>query len=214
MDIIIQSLPRLLEGTVVTVYISLLVIIISTVIGIVLGVLISIGNRLMRGVINTYVYVIRGTPALVQLFLFFFGLPFFGIFAPPVAAGTVALSAYAGAFNTETVRGGILSVPKGQVEGGLALGMRRLDVMRYVILPQSIKYAIPPYILMVARIIRLTSLLSIINIVDLTLVAREIVQRTLLPFHIFSVAMVIYFLLSYPLVRLSYRLEERFTYEH
>lgn len=176
-DTVLRTLPFLLDGAVTTVWLSVSSIFIGTVIGVPFGILASVSTWPVRYAIMSYVFVIRGVPSLITIFLIYYVLPAWGFDVPNFVAGVVALSVYGAAFFAEIVRGGIASIPRGQSDAGLALGMMKLNLLRLVIIPQAMRYAIPPYILMVARIVRTTSIVYIVGISELTLVAREIIAR-------------------------------------
>jgi len=162
-----------------------------------------------------YVYVVRGTPILVQVFLVAFGLPFFGFRAPPYVVALLAISLHMGALMIEIVRGALLALPRAQVESGLALGMTPWLLVWEVLLPQALRAALPPYISLLPVTIKATALVSVINIWELTLASREVANRTLATFEIFGVALLIYFVLCYPLTYAGHRLERRLTsYAH
>lgn len=214
MEVIVDNFDLLLTGAMVTVYFSVVSIVLGTSIGILLGALSAVGPKLLKFLIGVYVFVVRGIPSLVLLFLTFYTLPAFGIHLPALGAAIIAISLYGGAFFTEIVRGGILSLPRGQTEAALALGMTYPLTLRLVVLPQAIKYALPPYITMATRVIRTTSIVFIVSVSELTLVAREIMSRELNGFYVIGAAMLFYFVLSYPLSRLGVSLEKRFLYGH
>lgn len=213
-DTVLRTLPFLLDGAVTTVWLSVSSIFIGTVIGVPFGILASVSTWPVRYAIMSYVFVIRGVPSLITIFLIYYVLPAWGFDVPNFVAGVVALSVYGAAFFAEIVRGGIASIPRGQSDAGLALGMMKLNLLRLVIIPQAMRYAIPPYILMVARIVRTTSIVYIVGISELTLVAREIIARDNTPFLTLGMAMLVYFALSYPLSLLGARLERQHSYVH
>ena len=210
----LRSVPFLLDGAVTTVWLSVVSIILGTVVGVPFGILASVASWPIRYAVAAYVYIVRGIPALITIFLIYYALPAWGIDVPGSVAGVVALSVYGGAFFAEIVRGGIESIPRGQIDAGRALGMMKFNLLRHVILPQATRYAIPPYILMTARIVRTSSIVYIVGISELTLVAREIIARDNTPFVTLSLAMAVYFVLSYPLSLLGAHLERRHSYVH
>ena len=210
----LRSVPFLLDGAVTTVWLSVVSIILGTVVGVPFGILASVASWPIRYAVAAYVYIVRGIPALITIFLIYYALPAWGIDVPGSVAGVVALSVYGGAFFAEIIRGGIESIPRGQIDAGRALGMMKFNLLRHVILPQATRYAIPPYILMTARIVRTSSIVYIVGISELTLVAREIIARDNTPFVTLSLAMAVYFVLSYPLSLLGAHLERRHSYVH
>lgn len=209
MDVVTNNLHLFLEGAWVTLYVSAIVVTLATVLGIVLGVIATVTGRVPRIAINAYVFVMRGVPALVTLFLIYYMLPAFQIYVPPLIAGVTALSLYGGAFITEIVRAAIIALPRGQLEAAKALGMTTRQAMQLVILPQATQFALPSYVAMGGRLIRTTSILYIIHVGDLTLVAKQIMARDLMPFHILGATMLVYFVLTYPLSLIGLRLERR-----
>lgn len=205
------SLPYLFEASGVTMGLAILAILLSTVVGLVTGVLSILAGGLARSIILGCVYVLRGIPILVQLFLVYFGLPFFGIIVDPYTVAVLAISFHMGALVTEIVRGSILGVPTVQSEGGLALGMTPWQLVWQILLPQALRAAIPPYVSLIPITIKATALASVINIWELTLASKEISSQTLETFQVFGFALAIYFALCYPFTILGKRLEGRFT---
>lgn len=208
----IGALPILLRGAIVTLYLSVVCLAFSTAIGLVVGILAGTGNRVLKAVTGVYVYVIRGVPLLVQLFFVYFTLPFLGIYLPGELAASFGISLYGGAFISEIVRGAILSVPRGQADAGKALGYTTRTVTWKVVLPQALRYVLPPYVSNCATIIKATALVSIVSVWELTLAGKEIAQRTLETLPIVVDVLLIYFFLCYPLAHAGKRLEKRFTY--
>lgn len=143
-----------------------------------------------------YVEAIRNTPALVQIFLVYFGLPFFGIHLPAFVAGVVALAINAGAYLTETIRAGLQSVPPGQFEAARTLGLSRASVFSHVVLPQAVRVVYPPMVNEFLQVILGSSLLSTIALNDITGVALTLNGLTFETINAFSVALVLYLLLT------------------
>ena len=212
-DILINNLPYLLRGAVQTFWLALAGVVAGTLLGILLGVIATAAAWPFRALITIYVFVIRGVPVLVWMFLAYYALPAFGILIGDVYAVVGALIVYTGAFVTEITRGSVLAVPKGQIDAGKSVGMRRWMILRYIIVPQAVKIAIPPLLNNSVMMIKQTSYVSVVGVWELTYAAREIVERTLAPFQIFLGAMLLYFLICYPLAWASRRLERRFAYE-
>lgn len=194
-----------------TLRLAVFAIALSTAVGLVGGILSIVGGRLLRTLILGYVYVIRGTPILVQIFLVYFGLPFFGIRVHASAVAIVAISLHMGGLMIEIVRGAVLAIPRGQVDSGLALGMTPWLLVWQVLFPQALRAAFPPYVSFLPVTIKATALASVINIWELTLASKEVANRTLSTFEIFGVAFAMYFLLCYPFTYLGSRLERRLT---
>jgi His/Glu/Gln/Arg/opine family amino acid ABC transporter permease subunit len=212
-DVLINSLPYLLRGAVQTIWLSLAGVVAGTLLGILLGIVATATAWPFRVLVTVYVFVIRGVPVLVWMFLAYYALPAFGILIGDVYAVVGALVVYTGAFVAEITRGSVLAVPKGQIDAAKSVGMRRWMILRYVIVPQAVKIAIPPLLNNSVMMIKQTSYVSVVGVWELTYAAREIVERTLAPFQIFLGVMLLYFLICYPLAWVSRRLERRFAYE-
>ena len=203
------ELPHLVEGAQTTLLMGLACIALATVLGALLGVLGTIAPVVIRILVRVYVNVLRGTPLLVVIFLFFFGLPFIGLNMNPYVVSILAISAYMGALISEIVRGAINSVPRGQVEAGRALGFEDFDVTSKIVLPQAFRYALPPYISLLPVTIKGTALASVVSVWELTKASQEVVSRTLDAFPVFGTSMLIYFILAFPLTRLGSYMEKR-----
>ncbi|ADR19721.1 amino acid ABC transporter permease [Calditerrivibrio nitroreducens] len=191
-----------------TLYISFVSILIAIVIGIVTGLCRISSNVALKKLAVTYVELIRGTPLLVQIFIFYF---FIGtVFKlDRITSGIAALAIFAGAYIAEIVRAGIQSIPKGQMEASRSLGMNYFQAMRYVILPQAIKRTLPPMAGQFISLIKDSSLVSVISITDLTKAGREIVSSTFSPFEVWFVVAVMYLVLTSGLSFLVQILERR-----
>lgn len=215
MQNVAESLPYLLDAAGWTVLLSIVVIVLSTVVGVVGGVVSVQFGPVAQAIVLTLVYILRGVPILVQLFLVYFGLPFFGIRVSPYAIATIAISLHMGALMIEVFRGALLALPRSQIEGGLALGMTPISLTREVLLPQALRIALPPYVSLIPVAIKATSLASVISIWELTLASKEIANRTLETFEVFGVAFVMYFVICYPFTWLGRRFErQRTAYVH
>ena len=162
--------------------VTLKLTVLSILFGLVIGSIAGLGrvskNKLFFGISTTYVEIIRGTPLLVQILIVYFGLPAIGINLQPEPAGIIALSVCSGAYIAEIVRVGIESVPKGLMEAARSLGMSYLQSMRYVILPQAFRNVLPALCNEFIALLKDSSLLSVISIVELTRVGRQIVNTT------------------------------------
>jgi polar amino acid transport system permease protein len=209
MQSIASATPYLLQASLTTLWLAVVCIVLSAAIGVAAGVLCAVTSRAVEALILAVVYVLRGVPVLVQLFLVYFGLPFFGIIANPYVVAIVAISLHMGALVTEVVRGSIVSLPAAQTEGGLALGLMPRQVAWKVLLPQALVAAMPPYVSLIPVTIKATALASVINIWELTLASKEIAAQTLDTFHTFGYAFALYFVLCYPFTMVGRRLERR-----
>lgn len=189
--------PQLLHGALVTVEITA----VSLLLGCVLGLLIGIGRlnprrRIVYGVCTAYLAAIRGTPLLVQLFIWFFGLPEFGIMLPAFACGMLGLGIYSAAYVSEIVRGAIQSVDRGQVEAARSIGLSAGQAMRSVILPQAIVRMIPPLGNEFIALIKNSALVSLLTIHDLMHEGQKIISVSYRSLEVYLAIAVIYFILT------------------
>jgi len=204
-----NSLPYLAHAAATTLWLALSAIVLSTLIGIAAGITSAVGARWLSGTVMAIVYVLRGIPPLVLLFLTYFGLPYLGLRAQPYMVAIVGISLHMGALISEIVRGSLNSLPMSQTDGGLALGLTYPQLVRKVLLPQALRSAMPPYIGLIPVTIKATALASVINIWELTLASKEVASQTLNTFQTFGVAFAIYFIICYPFTWLGHRLERR-----
>lgn len=211
MDVVFENFPYLSSAATMTIGLAVAVIALSTIVGIVGGVASVVAGRLVQMVILALVYVLRGIPILVQLFLVYFGLPFFGLVVSPYTVAIVAISLHMGALMTEVFRGGLVALPREQSESGLALGMTPVELVRYILLPQALRAALPPYVSLIPVTVKATALASVISIWELTLASKEIANRTLDTFEIFGLAFFMYFGICYPFTYLGQQLERKYT---
>jgi polar amino acid transport system permease protein len=156
-----------------------------------------------------YIQLFQGTPLLLQLFLVFFGLPLIGVDISPLLAAGIALTLYASAFLAEIWRGCVDAVPRGQWDASASLGMNFLTQMRFVILPQSLKIAIPPTVGFLVQLLKSTALASIVGFNELTRAGQIVANATFQPFLIYGLVALIYFAMCFPLTVASRRLERR-----
>ncbi|KUI27919.1 glutamine ABC transporter permease [Mycobacterium sp. GA-2829] len=199
-----STLPLLLEGLKMTVILTVVSIAIALVLGTIFGLLRVSRSVWLRGIGTTFVDIFRGTPLLVQAFFIYFGIPSaLGFQMSAMTAGIITLSLNAGAYMTEIVRGGILSVDKGQMEAARSLGIGYLPTMRKVILPQAIRTMIPSYINQFVITLKDTSILSVIGIAELTQTGRIIIAGNYKSFEMWLIIGIVYFVVIMALTKLS-----------
>ncbi|WP_338723049.1 amino acid ABC transporter permease [Devosia sp. XK-2] len=168
----------------------------------------------LRLVGRGYVELFQGTPLLMQLFLAFFGLVLFGISVPAWLAAGLALILWSAAFLGEIWRGCVQSVAKGQWEASSSLGMGYFQQLRYVILPQAMRVAIPPTVGFSVQVVKGTALTSIIGFIELTRAGTVVTNATYQPFLVYGLVALIYFCLCWPLSKASQILEKRLNVAH
>ena len=166
-------------------------------------------SRALQRATKLYVEFFQGTPLLMQLFLFFFGVALFGIEVSPWVAASLALTFWTSAFLLEIWRGCVESVTRGQWEAGASLALTRFEQMRYVILPQALRLAIAPTVGFSVQVVKGTALASIIGFVELTKAGTMLNNATFKPFLVYSLVALIYFALCFPLSFAARRLEGR-----
>jgi polar amino acid transport system permease protein len=178
-------------------------------IGLVIAVM-RVSNVLaLRALAVAYIQLVQGTPVLVLLFVFFFGLSIFGLPVLPWIAATAAFSIYAGAFFGEIWRGALQSIPRTQWEAGASLGLGYAEQLRWVIIPQAIRISIPPTVGFLVQLIKNTSLAATIGFVELTREGQMTTASTFQPFAVYMTVAFLYFLLCFPLSQWSRMLERK-----
>jgi polar amino acid transport system permease protein len=178
-------------------------------IGIVVAVMRISGVMALQTIAICYTQLIQGTPLLVLLFVFFFGLSIIGLPILPWIAAAAAFSLYTGAFLGEIWRGALQSIPRTQWEAGSSLGLGFGEQLRYVIVPQSVRIAIPPTVGFLVQLIKNTSLAATIGFVELTREGQLTTASTYQPFTVYLVVAFLYFLMCFPLTQWSRVLERR-----
>lgn len=194
-------LPALLRGLATTVELTLAGSALALVVALIAGIARSSKNVLVRGITGFYVEVFRGSSILVQMFWIFFVLPLppFNLELSALQAGILALGLNVGAYGAEVVRGAIQAIPRGQIEASIALNMTPALRMRRVIIPQALVRILPPFGNLVIELLKATSLVSLITLSDVTFQALSLRQTVGRTTEVFSLLLVIYFLLAYPL---------------
>ena len=195
-DISIRTLPVLLQGCVMTVELTVITLVMGTVLGILFALMRLSNNIVLSQISNFYTWIIRGTPMLLQLFFFYYGLPSVGIRMTPFQAAVIGLGLNSGAYMAEIIRGGILSIDKGQFEAAKALGFSYTETMQKIILPQTFKVIIPPVGNEFITILKDTSLVSTIAMVELMRSAQQMYASTFKPIEIFATAAVLYLIMT------------------
>lgn len=209
LDLMLRVTPFFVEAAWVTVEVSLL----SLVLGLAMG---ALGTALrlsplrpLRWLGTAYVSLFRGTPALLQLFILYFGGPQVGIDLSPFAAGVVGLGVNIGAYMTESMRGAIVAVERGQREAARSLGLSRLQTLRKVTLPQAARLMIRPLGVNTVALIKGSALVSTISVVELTYTAQRYIGSTYKPFEMFAIAAVLYMIIIYGAARVIAWLDRR-----
>jgi polar amino acid transport system permease protein len=188
---VIAGWPDLLHGTLITVAVTLGALALSCALGLLIGIgRLSPRHRVVYGFCTAYLAVIRGTPLLVQLFIWFFGLPFFGILLPAFFCGVIGMGMYSAAYVSEIVRGSIQSVSGGQMQAALSIGMSPGKAMRHVILPQAFVRMIPPLGNEFIALIKNSALVSLVH------EGQKIISVSYRSLEVYLAIGVVYFVLT------------------
>ncbi len=210
--ILIQSFTKILvPGLKVTIPLTLASFALSLVIGLILA-LVQIANiKVIRQFARFYIWVFRGTPLIVQLFIIFFGLPNIGITLDAFPAAVLGFGLNLGAYNAEVFRSGIMAVPDGQEEAAKSLGLSYFQTLTHIIMPQAFPIAFPNLFNNLISLLKDTSLAASITVVELFTVTQQIAARTYEPFALYLEAAAIYLIFSTALTWLQRYLEGKFT---
>lgn len=210
-----RNMVRLLGGLGVALQISMISVAISIPMGILLGALMTCKSRLVKAILRVYLEVIRIMPQMVLLFLFFFGTTrAFGWDLSGEAASVIVFTLWGTAEMSDLVRGALISIPAHQYESGAVLGLDTIQTYLYIIIPQTVRRLIPLSINLITRMIKTTSLILMIGVVEIIKVAQQIIEanRMVSPnaaFGVYLVVLVLYFLACWPISLLAKYLEKR-----
>ena len=203
------SKAMIFRGIYMCLFVSITAIIIGTLIGIIIGLALTYGNIFVRFFARFYVDVIRGIPVLVLILTIYFVLPVINIELGPLQAGIVSLAIFASAQVAEMLRGGLQNVPKGQIEGAKAVGLGFLQTFTYVSLPQALRQVLPTWVNTAVEIVKGTTLISLIGVVEITLVMQQIIGRNFLTMQFYALAGLIYFLICFSIERAGKFVEKK-----
>ena len=208
-SVVLTKIPILLEGCVVTLQISFFALLLGMIFGIA-GALCRISaNRALNSLAFMYVWVIRGTPVMVQLFILYFGLPQLGIKLPSMVAGVLGLAINTGAYVTEIIRAGIQAVDKGQMEAALSVGMSFRQAMVRIIGPQATKICIPPLVNQFIMTLKNSSIASLVTFTELFRTGEQIIYTTFRSFEVYMAVAVLYLLMNSVFMIIADRLERK-----
>lgn len=196
-----ESMPSLIHGAVLTILLCVVSGLLGTVLGLLFGIARSAPLGVVRWLAAIYTNFIRGIPILIILLFLYYAIPLmfpYATFSRSVTA-IIGLSVYSGAYMAEIFRGSIQAIPRGQLEGAEALGMHYVQKMRYVILPQALKIAVPPAVGFLIALVKASSLVSVIGYTDLTRAGRIVTSVNQLPLETYLIVAALYFVISYPI---------------
>lgn len=208
---------RMLNGLWVAVRISLISVVLSIGLGLVVGALMTMQNKIIKAVMRVYLEIVRIMPQMVLLFIVYFGTTrVFGINIEAEVSAIIVFTFWGTAEMGDLVRGALISIPRHQYESSEALGLGKLQTYRYVILPQTLRRLIPLSINLITRMIKTTSLVMMIGIVEVLKVTQQIIEanRRTSPdaaFGMFATVFMMYFIACWPISLLSKHLEKRWS---
>lgn len=204
-------LPALWPGVGITIQLTVL----SSVLAFMLAFLMGLGRlskyKPVRFATTAYVEFFRGTSLLVQLFWAYFVLPLFGLELTALQTGILVLGLNYGAYASEIVRSSIIAIPKSQIEAGVALNMTSTQIMFRIVLPQALRMMLPPFGNLLIELLKGTALVSMITLSDLMFQGAQLRTTTLRTTEVFSLVLIMYFLLAYPLIIATRKLEQRLS---
>jgi len=206
---IVSTLRLLAQGALVSLLLAIIGVIGGTILALLLNLLVFSRVAAARALYHIYIYFVRGTPLLVQALLIFYALPAFNVHIGPYVAGGIVLSLYVGALFAEVFRGGVLAIPRTLWESARSLGLPPMPLLHKIVVPLVLRYTLPPYINVCVMTIKASSVLSIISVWELTLAAREIIERTLEVFPVLGAAACFYFVMCFSVDRLGRHVERR-----
>lgn len=206
--ILADNAGAIAEAVLVTLVLTLLSFVLAILLGISVGVARSrraFGYRFL----SAYVSFFRGTPLLIQLFLIYYGLPSIGLNIPRYFAAVVSLGLNSAAYISEIIRGAVASVPKGQEEAARMLGLTQAETLIFIVMPQALRVSLPALVNSFSSILKDSSLVSVLSIMELTRIGQLIYTRTYRAFEIYMAVAVIYYVLTEAVVYISKGLERR-----
>ena len=195
-NLVIQYMPNLLEGLKYTILVSLQAIGIGFIVGVILSILRMGKSKIIKHIINIYISFVRGTPIIVQIFIIYYALAMIGLDIPSYQSGVIALSLNSGGFIAEIIRGGLSAIPKGQYEAAEVLKMNKFQTLTRIIFPQVFRIILPQLLSEFISVIKISPLLSIIAVVELTRAAQKIITTTYVSLPFYITIDIMYFILN------------------
>ena len=213
-ELFLESFPKILiPGLTVTIPLTVIAFSLAMVIAVITALVQFANVKVLRQLARFYIWIFRGTPLLVQLFVVFFGLSRVGILLEPFPAAVIVFALNEGAYCAETVRAALESVPKGQLEAGLCAGMSYLQTIFRIVLPQAMRTAFPPLSNSLISMVKDTSLAANITVTEMFMVTQRIVARTYEPLLLYLEVGLIYLIFSTVLTKLQVVGEKKLKYD-
>lgn len=213
-ELFLESFPKIfIPGLTVTIPLTVIAFSLAMVIAVITALVQFANVKVLRQLARFYIWIFRGTPLLVQLFVVFFGLSRVGILLEPFPAAVIVFALNEGAYCAETVRAALESVPKGQLEAGLCAGMSYLQTIFRIVLPQAMRTAFPPLSNSLISMVKDTSLAANITVTEMFMVTQRIVARTYEPLLLYLEVGLIYLIFSTVLTKLQAVGEKKLQYD-
>ena len=211
LDILLEYYPLFLRGLGVTVFVTVISCFSGTVLGTFLALGKIYGNKLVSGLVRSFISIIRGTPLLVQLFIIYYGLPAYGIRLTPITAAVISFIINSGAYQAEYLRGSIQSISGSQLKAAQSIGMSKWQGIRHIILPQALRRVIPSWTNEFIYMIKYSSLAYVIGARELMTEGKLIASRNYQFFNVYLVVALIYLVVIIAFVYLFNRIEKKVT---
>lgn len=196
LSIFIDYGPRILLGF----WLTIKIVALALALGLPWGVVLALGRRsrfrALRWAAISFIELFRNTPFIIQVFLIYYVLPFYGLRLPAEQVGVLALAAFGSAYFAEVIRGGLDAVPSGQMESARAIGMSEFEALRYIVLPQSFAIILPPLTNQMVSLIKESAILSTITVQEMTMTAIRVQGETFRPFEAFIMIALLYWALN------------------
>jgi len=213
-SILIERIPNLLMGCLVTLELSLASLVLGMLIGVVLALFRISSVRVLRSFSMAYIWVVRGTPLLVQLFILYFGLPQLGIEMSSMTAGILGIGLNTAAYIAEVIRSGIIAIDSGQMEAAESLGMSYPKAMVRIIAPQVMRIITPSLLNQFIITLKNSSIASLVTITELTRAGNQIIYATFRSFEVYTVVALLYLIMCSALMVLSKYVENKLNTEN
>ena len=200
------------EAAEITIKIGVLSFVLALVLAIIVGSLRAANiPKVLKSILSVYVEFFRGTPLMVQLFIFYYGLPSFGMKVDPILASVLTMGLNSGAYLSEVVRAAVLSVDRGQYDAAAVLGYNHIQTTVHIVLPQAFRIAVPTFMNGFSSIVKETSLVTVLPIIELTKLGNQVYAKTYHPFEVYISLAIIYFIMTYTVTFLAKWIERRLS---
>lgn len=203
------TVPLLLQGLNYTIIISALAIIISIIIGLLMGYMCISENKCANAVARVYIKIFRCTPFMVQVYLIYYGLPALGLRLPAFWTGVITLSLYTAAYIAVILESGLRAIPKGQTEACMAIGMSKTKTLARILLPQTMAIIVPSLTGQFVQTVKDSSILSVITVAEMTMMTKEAIGITMSPLIVYLLAGIFYWILNIVIELIAARVEKR-----